>query len=498
MKDEKKLNLSKDEIAQTADEKAVTEDKFSNAIDKSQEYSAKELDEELERLAQTFKEELEKAQAMTEEELVKSGIIIQQYEDGEGVIPEEELCQCCGERRRDKSFGENYEYCRECREAMKDYPFNIKSLVVLAAVVFLSVISIFSFTEDFDKYNIVRKGDNYLSERKLYSALEAYESAIEAFEEDEIVPKKLYLNTAEILFNTMPDGVTSMQSVAEKIEDALSSLEAKLPLYYKYTQMREEVIIINGTFQEFYTLLNNDEYAKLDYENKDNYTKIMTEIGSIIDKEVMVTSIDGTQKKSGTNQAAVRFCQYMFAYSTGHYDDCYKYMVEVSELSPEYLWLYAYELGNVKLQKGNVDEAKYLAESLYKLNSENAGGYVLYSSIYRMSSQTNKAIEWADKGLEIIPEDTELMRMKAMAYVVKGDLDSAKEIIDDAREINDYGLLMLVSLVVENELGNKDEIKEVKKDLKENSLEITERVDDYLDGKISAKQLFSEGVGDVQ
>lgn len=108
------------------------------------------------------------------------------------------------------------------------------------------------------------------------------------------------------------------------------------------------------------------------------------------------------------------------------------------------------------------------------------------------------AVEWADKGLEIVPEDTELMRTKAMALIVQGEFEDAKKVVDEAREIEDYGLLMLVSLVVENELGNKDEVKQVKKDLKEISLEITDRVDDYLDGKISAKQLFTEGVGDVQ
>lgn len=492
------MNISNDELAQKVDKKAITEDGFSAAVDKTHEYSVKELDEELERLAETFKQELEKAQAMTEEELVKSGIIIQQYEDESGVISEDELCQCCGERRRDKRFGENYEYCKECREAMKDYPFSLKSLVILGITVFLCVISVISFAEDFEKYNIVRKADNYLSERKLYSALEAYESAIETFEEDEISPQKLYLCAADILFNTMPDGVSSMQAVAENVEAAISSLESKIPLNYKYTKMREDVLIINGTFQEFYTLLNSDEYAEADFEDDKIYEKIMTEIGSIIDKEVIVSSIDGTQKKCKTNQASVRFCQYMFAYSTERYDDCYKYMVEVSELAPEYLWLYAYELGNVELQKGNSEEAMRLANSLYKLNSENAGSYVLYSYIYRMTSQTNKAIEWADEGLKIIPEDTELMRMKAMAYIVKGDMDTAKKIIDDARKIDDYGLLMLVSLVVENELGNKDDVKEIKKLLKENSMEITERVDDYLKGKMSAKQLFTEGVGDVQ
>ena len=40
---------------------------------------------------------------------IKNGIVIQQYKDDEGVIPEEELCKCCGEQRRDKSFGENYD-----------------------------------------------------------------------------------------------------------------------------------------------------------------------------------------------------------------------------------------------------------------------------------------------------------------------------------------------------------------------------------------------------
>jgi tetratricopeptide (TPR) repeat protein len=162
------------------------------------------------------------------------------------------------------------------------------------------------------------------------------------------------------------------------------------------------------------------------------------------------------------------------------------------------LWIYAYELGNVKLQKGHVDEALSLADALYAQNTENISSYVLYSGIYRMSGKPKTAVEWADKGLEIMPEDTELMRTKAMALIVQGEFEEAKEVVDEAREIEDYGLLMLVSLVVENELGNKIAVKQVKEDLKEISLEITDRVDDYLDGKMSAKQLFTEGVGDVQ
>ena len=498
MKDNRDLELSNDEIAESADKKAVTEDKFSAAIDKTKNYTNEELDDELERLAATFKQEYKKAQAMTEEELIKSGIIIQQYEDEFGVISDDELCKCCGEQRRDKRYGENYEYCKKCREAMMDYPFSIKSLAVLAVTVFFCVLSIISFVDDFENYNLVRKGDEFISQGKLYSALEAYENAIDVFEEEDVAPEKLYLDAGEILFVTMPDGINSMKEVAEKIESAISSLEAKLPLYYKYNNMRKEVLIMNSTFQEVYTLLNSGDYAELDFEDYEDYEKAMTEIGSLIDKEVIVSGIDGSQIKYKTNKASVRFCQYMFAYSTQHYDDCYKYMQEVAELEPDYLWIYAYELGNVKLQKGHVDEALSLADALYAQNTENISSYVLYSGIYRMSGKPKTAVEWADKGLEIMPEDTELMRTKAMALIVQGEFEEAKEVVDEAREIEDYGLLMLVSLVVENELGNKTAVKQVKEDLKEIALEITDRVDDYLDGKMSAKQLFTEGVGDVQ
>lgn len=498
MKDINELGLEKDELSEAVDKAAITEDDFSSAVDKTQNYTDTALNEELEKLAQTFQQELQKARAMNEEELIKNGIIVPQYEDEDGAIPEEELCRCCGEQRRDKSFGENYEYCRACREAMMDYPFSIKSLIFLGVTVFFCVLSIFSFSNDFSKYNMVRKADEKLSQHKLFSALEEYEDAIAVFESEEIKPEKLYLKTAEILFNTMPDGVSSMQVVAENISTALSGFESNLPLNYKYTKMREEVLIMNGTFQEFYTLINSEEYATMDASDKEAYEEIMTQIGSLIDKEISVSAIDGTQSIQKANEAAVRFCQYMFAYTTGHYDDCYKYMVEVSELAPEYLWLYAYELGNVKLQKGETEDAEALAEALYELNVENSGSYALYSYIYRMSAQPKKAVEWADKGLDVIPNDTELMRMKAMALVAKGDLKSAKAIIDDARAIEDYGLMMLVSLVIENELGNKDEVKEIKSLLKENSLEITDNVNDYLKGKISAKQLFTEGVGDVQ
>ncbi len=488
-----------DKVAQAADENAVTDDEFANAVDKSQEYSNSDLDKELERLADTFRSELKKAQAMTEEELIKNGIIIQQYEDEEGIIPEEELCQCCGEQRRDKSFGENYEYCRSCREAMKRYPLSVYNLALLAAAVFVAVVSVFSFASDYNIYNTVRKGDKYMAENKMNSAVDAYDSAIESFGNKDIFAKKLYLKIAEIIFDDMPDGVNSMSEIQFRIKKALSQFEISLPLYNKYEAIYTETQVMYATMDEFYTVVSSEKYAEFDGKEQKTYEAIMTDIGSIIDKQVTVTSIDGKESKLvASSPAMVRFCQYMFAYTMGKYEDSYQYMKEVCELEPTYVWLYAYELGLVELQKGNVEEAKTLAESMCLRNAENPSGYVLNSSVSRMTGNTKQALAWAEDGLKACPDYAELYRIKAMAYIADEDFESAKECVDKAIEKEEYTLAYVVSLIVENELGNKDKVKEIKEKLKEHDVELSEKTEKYLKGKITAKQMFTEGTGDVE
>ena len=500
MKDNKKaLNEIKDELSEAADKIAVNEDNFGNAVDKSAEYSSKALDDELQRLAATFKQELEKAQAMTEEELIKNGIIIQQFEDEEGIIPQEELCQCCGEQRRDKAFGENYEYCRACREAMKRYPLSIYSLVLLAASVFVAVVSIFSFAADYKSYDIVRKADKYLSESKLDSAFEAYDSAIEAFNTKELLAKKLYLRTTEIMFDSMPDGIYSMSEIQLRIKKALTQMEINLPLYNKYEDIYTEAQVMYATMDEFYNVVYSEEYAEFDGKDTETYEAIMTDIGAIIDKQVTVVSVDGkTSQMVASSQPMVRFCQYMFAYSMGKFADSYQYMKEVYELEPSYVWLYAYELGMAELQNGNSEEAEALAEIIYLRNKENPDSYVLRSSIARMSGNTKKAVSVADEGIAMASDYPELYRIKAMAYIVKGDLESAQECVNEGLKLEEYSFMYMVSLVVENELGNKDNVKQIKAALEEQEVELTEKMEKYLKGKITAEQMFTEGTGDVE
>lgn len=499
LKDDKKdLNVLKDEISEAADQIAINEDNFSNAVDKSKDYSNKALDDELERLAQTFQQELKKAQAMTEEELIKSGIIIQEYEDDDGIIPEEELCRCCGERRRDKSFGENYEYCRKCREAMRRYPLSVPGIIALAAMVFVAVVSVLGFVSDYSVYNTIHQAEKYISEKKMFSALVSYDEAIETLESANIEPKKLYLKTARLVYATMPEGVGSFSDVNSRIGKALSNFELDLPIFSGYKSLNKEMLTLQSTFAEFYNLVNSEEYADYDLKDDKNYEELMTAVGSLIDKEVSISAGENATELVKADKSVVRFCQYMIAYTAGKYDDTYKYMNEVYELNPSYLWLYAYELGITELQRGNEEKAEMFANALYKSNIEMPEAYVIYSSIERMTGDTKKAIEWADKGINAISDNVELYRMKAMALAAKGDYEGAKKVVDKGLEKQQYSYLYMVSLVIENELGNKDKVKEIKDVMKEEKLEISERTKNYLKGEITAKEMFTEGTGDVE
>ncbi len=488
MKDEK--DLMPDSITDDTEDKRI-EKKATERISGQTDFGNSELNDELERLAQTFREELKKAKEDVQQE--EEEII----EDKDGPIPEEELCLCCGEARRNKKYGENYEYCDSCREAMTRYPFAWYSFIPLVVALLCAVFSISAFFTDFAGYYSVNEGKKAEKESNLTSAISYYKAAIDVFEDIDVDAKKVKVDCAYAIYDTMPDGPASMQEAAELLESSLSDFESNLPLYKSRVDARNEVLVMYGTMQEFYNIVNSEEYENIVDESV--YDEVLAKIDAIVDMKITVKSIDGKKSEDfPADEAVVRFCEYMYTYTAGHHEESYEYMKMVEELKPEYLWLYAYEMGVVEAQTGNLKDAEKLADKLYNMNKETSGAYCLYSSIERLKGNYDKAVEWADKGIENCPADTELLRNKAMALVCDGDAKTAKKVIDEAKGYEENGLLYMVSVVIENELGNKDEVKELVTYIEENGVSVTDKVNDYLKGKITVEELFAEGSGDIE
>ncbi len=467
----------------------IVEDKYSGKAS----YSGDQLNDELEKLAETFRQELKKAQEMSDEEFVERFI------DEQGVIEEDELCACCGERRRDKTFGEHYEYCAECRETMKKYPLTIQGVIMAIVFVGLSIFSIISFTNDFKAYDYGYKAEKYRAEKKLTSAITNYDYCITAFRESEINPQKMYLNCIDLVFKTMESGVNSMSFITQLVEDCVSDKQSESPLYGSTMELYNENKLLLATMQEFYTITQDEKFADYDFKNREMYEEIMAELEGIIGKEVSIVSKDGkTTDMVKSSEAMVRFCQYMFAYSSGEYEESLQYMRLVRQLKPEYYWLYGYQLGMAELQNGNAEESRALAKEMLAENVENPDSYLLNSAVDRMTGKYKNSISWCDKGLENVPESNELYRYKAMAYVASGDLEKAEEAIEAALEMDNYALGYMTAIVIENELGRTDVVKELTETLEDEEVELTEKMKNYLNGKITAKQMFTEGTGDVE
>ena len=480
MKDEKKVN------------EGTKEEKVLEKRSAEKEYSGEALNEELERLAQTFRDELKKAKELSDDEFEEV------YADDSGIIPKEDLCECCGERRKDKSRGAGYQYCAECRENMKIYPISFANIIVAVCLIAIAIASVVTFTVDFYGYDMMYMAQKNAREGKLNTALKYYDYAIDEFKEGDIVAKKAYLQSADIIFKTMNNGSDSMKDISERIDKALSDVEKKLPVNNSYIETQTKCKVLSSTMQHFYDIIQDEKYASYTPENKEMYTQIMTEIGSLIDEELSISATDGkTIQMVKADMGMVRFCQYMFAYMSENFEDSYKYMLETKECAPDYLWLYAYELGIAELQMGNVSEAKELASKLVENNAENADGYNLYATIERLSGNFEKSCRWAEKGLQYDQSNAELMRMKAMALICSGDYEQAKQVVDKALESNEYAALYFTAIVIETELGNEDTVKSHEKVLEEQEVALSERMKDYTSGKITAKQLFAEGTGEV-
>jgi tetratricopeptide (TPR) repeat protein len=289
-----------------------------------------------------------------------------------------------------------------------------------------------------------------------------------------------------------------MTEVADRISKGFDDSILPMPQYTKYKNMGNEALVLYGTMQSFYDIVNKSEYQQYTADDTAMYNSIMKELDALIGTTLEIQTVDGKLKEVTHNEAMIYFCQYMFAYTSGKTYEAQEYLAKVYETEPDYLWLYAYEYALSSIGAGDIETAEKLAGALIEADRQDVDGYSLYSTIARLSGDADKAIEWTDKALEFDPENAELLRLKAIALVVKGDPEQAKEVIDEALTYESYGILYYTSIVIENELGNTETVEETVSMLQSYGLEVSDRVNSYLAGKITAEQLFTEGTGDVE
>ena len=161
------------------EEEAVTAEAQAEEAVKEEETSEEtKLKEELEDLRDLFQNELDKA--LSGEEAAEGEMLIQELEEEAEPEAEEEkevrLCEYCGEKPADTSFGDDYPYCSDCRKLMKSNPLNAIGVLVLLLVFVVTGYTFGNMMKNADTYITLLDADAAYTSRALTDAANYYQS----------------------------------------------------------------------------------------------------------------------------------------------------------------------------------------------------------------------------------------------------------------------------------------------------------------------------------
>lgn len=502
--------LSENESAAEVSENAKTDDAVRAQLDKTSDFTSEELESELNRLTETFRSELKRTadaeKAEDDAELVQElDDIKEEYE--EEAIPEDMLCKCCGERRRDTSFGENYEYCSECREGMKHYPIGIQYLLLAVLVAAFAVFSVYSFGIYYSGFNSQRKAEQYVKENKMTSAQTAFADAGSYFADldTKLMAKRPYTEAAKYTYNTFTD-FSLLKNRVTQLDSVFSETEYKLPWNKKYKELRDTAELQYATASAYYAVFS--EYTDATDYSDLPYDEVQGKIEALIGKTASYsdsgtdssgnTYDNGTVTLSGVNdEVFIRFLQYILAYNCDNDADMDKYIVLAAEGGEDYQWLYGYEYGAYLIREGNAAEAQKIGEALVKRNYEDSNAHALAITSARAQKDLEKADAACTQAEKYCADTAEILRQRAILDMLAGDYASAFENMESAADIGLYYNTVFTYTVAAALAGKTSQKADMESTMQSYSVEYSVRMQQYWNGELTLEQLFTEGSADV-
>lgn len=461
--------------------------------EKNAQETSGELEKELEDIREMFQNELDKA---TEENSAEEGsgeMLIQELDEIEeeaeeassDEIPEDELCQCCGERRRASQYGEDYPYCEECRKLMKANPFNLLGIIMVVAMIVVAGFAIGNMANYIDDYVTLITADTAYNEKKLVDAAAAYQNYLSSKGSNDSVSAKAVKNAADAMAS-----LGYYENANSYIGAFLSEAQLKMPWNKKYVEIQSRYNVLTKTSE----LIN------------ENFSEALN--GSDFDYEKEIKKADALIEEYKDNEEySLTFLEYVkyLLMLTSEQDmelqlDQLKKIDEID--GGKESWIYITYLLNAYASAGDVENAKAVFERCLEYNLQDMTVYNYYSNVYRFCDHVD-----ADKILEIAQQAEEnysnssypvFYRTYAIAYLLKGDADKAASSIEQylsncQATVSDYNLYALCAIAKED-----DEIYNSAKDTLETyGYDLSASVKKCKKGKLTIEQVITDKEANV-
>lgn len=457
-----------------------------------------ELNVELEDLRDMVQNEIDEMREQAPDadwnEIVEQAL----YEKQHGIKPDYHkpvMCEICGEHE----VVEGTEYCAECLEDMKHYPFEWWQFIIPLMAVFFLVFGVLLCHDGWTVYQGTAQAQSYAREGKLMSALNKYgELNSQIAQKDDTYGFQYRKNQVKILNKS---GIQQF-----------SVLDNFISAYYP------------NDLGKWYNRYAQKSKARID-EYETAYNDFEKAAQSAKDFDSLIKAYDKQIKGKNVNPAFANYYRYYacLLFNQG-LDTQKKYVNAIKAEGKSYESLYLPLETEIALTEKDYDKAISLCDALEKRNVEDIYPYVYRTVAYRMKGDLRAAARACDAGLKIDGTASTLNYQRAILFLLEGDyklaMAYAEEAHTNATTANNYvSACSIYSLVLREQIADKDtaikhakgktkdKLKSERADLKSTLESLESEMTEYgykvspdikkiLDGKKTVDEVFLKGEGD--
>ena len=450
---------------------------------------------------------------LTTEPVEDEGALTATPEDEEGVLitaPEEddttsseenkeELCILCEKNAPDKSYGEDYDLCSECRHNLIRSRFRFKGILALIAVLGCVMWSCTFLANQGASIEAINEGYKQLKDGNLNSAIGSFSTVtnigwktarklVDVCVKLGAVDDANYLLSSYFYDETATDenGQPATLLWTDKVgkSDINSSANKDIKKTYDFiNRINDYANKYSGLFYQYYEQLYYGEITPDDIPYDD-----------------IIKQYNEMEAKAEANEEKGIINYYKLAISSICGKDPqtqYGYCTKLAELLPECKWMYEENLVILSIKMGKYDEAKTMIAEMRSTNPGNAYADLYEGLSLRYQGKYNEAIKIFEAIIADI-ENNQILDAYYEALVCQfmaGNYEKAYEyatLCFENREYLTYEILYFYAMLSE-QLGVEGGYQAAADLLATNNEKLSPTVDKYIKGEITAEQLFKNG-----
>lgn len=446
--------------------------------------------EELEQIRDMFQQALDEATAAENAGGKEADdILIQDLDDiddkeNEDEIDPDELCACCGEKKRDTSYGENYPYCADCRNLMQHNPFNWFGILGVCLMLVVTFASYYVIKDSLDSFITLSSAQSYYDQKKLVDAANAYDQYL-ASADSSSVSMIAVKNGIDIMAN-----LGYYQNADELIEKFFTKEQLESKKYSKYKEISDEYALLTDTSAVVNELIGDAlSGEKFDYDEK---------------IQALDKIIEENKTSSKYSPSFLEYSKYLVMLLNSEPKD--KQLNQLKKLEEidkgQHPWLYLTFIMELAGKTGDTATAETYFNKCMDINVQEIQIYNFYADAYRTCDKPD-----ADKILEIAElaaknassYSGDYWRSYAIGYLLKHDGEKAMQAITQYIQsasqptVNDFNLYALCAAYIKDNTS----YKQAENILKQSGFEIGSSVKKFKNGKATLEEVLTAKEGDI-